>query len=195
MALIEWLSRFDSPRLEGDGLLLRLPVADDYVQWARLREQSRDFLTPWEPSWAADELSRKAFRERLTRYRQEARERTGYSFLIFGDDGDTLYGGLTLGVIRRGVAQSATLGYWMGAPFAGHGHMTRAVRLVCTFAFDIEGLHRVEAACLPSNERSRRLLQSVGFRQEGYLRNYLKIAGAWEDHHLYSLLAEDLSRA
>jgi [ribosomal protein S5]-alanine N-acetyltransferase len=195
MALLDWIARATGPRLEGDGLVLRLPVAQDYAAWARLRQESERFLVPWEPAWTADELSRRAFRERLIRYRIEARERSGYSFLIFRDGGTTLCGGLSLGLIRRGVAQTATLGYWMGEAFAGRGTMGSAVRLVTVFAFEVEGLHRLEAACLPSNERSGRLLRKAGFRQEGYLRKYLKIAGRWEDHHLYSLLAEDWSRS
>ncbi|UHD47360.1 GNAT family N-acetyltransferase [Aureimonas altamirensis] len=195
MAFLDWLSRVTAPRLEGDGLVLRLPEIRDYSAWAQLREESQGFLTPWEPAWSDHELSRNAYRERLSRYRCEARERTAYNFFVFGDGGATLYGGLSLGLIRRGVAQSGTLGYWMGERYAGCGHMSAAVRLVSIYAFDVEGLHRLEAACLPSNERSSRLLERAGFRQEGYLRKYLKIAGEWEDHNLYSLLAEDWSRS
>lgn len=183
------------PIIRGDGVLLRLPRGRDYEGWRTLREASRRFLTPWEPLWTADELSRSAYRIRLLRYRQDARERSGYTFFVFDPAGRTLYGGVTVGQIRRGVAQSCTLGYWMGETHAGTGIMSRAVEALKPFVFDVESLHRIEAACLPSNARSIRLLEKSGFRREGYLRNYLKIAGAWEDHYIYSLLAEDWTRS
>ncbi|MBB3949682.1 GNAT family N-acetyltransferase [Aureimonas jatrophae] len=177
--------------LHGNDVLLRLPASGDYAQWRDLREASRAFLTPWEPAWTPDELTRHAFRMRLRRYQREARERCGYSFFIFDALGEQLAGGITLGRIQRGVAQTATIGYWMGQIHAGQGIMYRALDLVKTFAFDVEGLHRLEAACLPSNARSIRLLEKSGFRQEGLLRQYLKIAGVWEDHRLYGLLTDD----
>lgn len=183
------------PSIPGDGVLLRMPIGRDYESWRALRHASRQFLVPWEPLWTSDELSRKAFRIRLMRYRQEARERSGYTFFLFDPSGRTLYGGVTIGLIRRGVAQSCTLGYWMGEPYAGSGLMHRAVEALKPFVFDVEGLHRMEAACLPSNARSIRLLEKSGFRREGYLQKYLKIAGSWEDHYLYSLLAEDWTRS
>lgn len=191
MGFLGWTQAAAHPVLRGDGLLLRLPERRDYRDWRDLRDASRTFLTPWEPVWSPDELSTDAFRARLRRYRHDARERTSYTFLIFDAEERTLYGGLTLGRIQRGVAQSGTIGYWMGAPHAGRGIMTAAVRLVCGFAFEIAALHRLEAACLPRNERSARLLHRCGFRHEGYLRDYLKIAGVWEDHDLYALLARE----
>ena len=104
--------------------------AADFPAWARLREQSRAFLTPWEPIWPDDDLTRAAFRRRLRRQAEEMARDESYAFLIFDATSDELLGGLTLGGIRRGVAQAATLGYWMGAPHAGKGHMTRAVAAV-----------------------------------------------------------------
>lgn len=191
MGLFDWARAAAFPVLRGSGLVLRLPVRGDYRAWKRLREESRAFLTPWEPSWTADELTAEAFRARLRRYRLEAHERIGYTFFVFDPEETVLMGGLTLGRIQRGVAQSATIGYWMGEAHAGRGVMTEAVRTVSAFAFDVAGLHRIEAACLPKNERSARLLAKCGFRREGHLRDYLKIAGVWEDHHLYALLARD----
>ncbi|BDA83107.1 GCN5 family N-acetyltransferase [Aureimonas sp. SA4125] len=194
MRLFDVFSGPPLPTVRGDGVLLRLPRRRDYEAWRSLRQASRDFLAPWEPSWTSDELSRQAFSLRMLRYRRDARERASYSFLLFDGSGTTLHGGVTVGLVRRGVAQSCTLGYWMGEAYAGKGHMHRAIEALKPFVFDIEGLHRVEAACLPSNQRSICLLEKSGFRREGYLRQYLKIAGAWEDHYLYSLLADDWMR-
>lgn len=190
MTFLDWMHMADRPTLRGDGVVLRLPAMADYRPWRDLRNGSRSFLQPWEPSWTSDELSRHAYRLRLRRYHREARDRSGYAFFIF-DEAGALNGGISLGRIQRGVAQCGTVGYWMGQPHAGHGVMFKALRLLKIFAFRVEGLHRLEAACLPRNARSIRLLEKSGFRHEGLLRQYLRIADVWEDHRLYALLASD----
>jgi [ribosomal protein S5]-alanine N-acetyltransferase len=177
--------------IRGDRVLLRTPANADFPQWAKLREESRAFLAPWEPIWPADDLTKLAFRRRLRRYLREIRNGTGFPFFVFSPDGDTLLGGLTLAQIQRGVTQSAVLGYWMGAPHAGKGLMSAAVRAVVGFAFDTLHLNRLEAACLPRNAASIRLLEKVGFTREGYARKYLCIDGRWQDHILYGLVRDD----
>jgi [ribosomal protein S5]-alanine N-acetyltransferase len=174
--------------LRGDGLYLRPAIGADYLAWARLREQSRAFLTPWEPIWPIDDLTRTAFRRRLRRQGEEMARDESFAFLIFDATSDELLGGLTLGGVRRGVSQAATLGYWMGAPHAGKGHMTRAVAAVVRFGFGALRLHRIEAACIPDNASSIALLERNGFRHEGFARAYLKINDAWRDHVLLALL-------
>jgi len=174
--------------LRGEGLYLRPAVGADYVEWARLREQSRAFLTPWEPLWPLDDLTRAAFRRRLRRQGEEMSRDESFAFLIFDANSDELLGGLTLGGVRRGVAQAATLGYWMGAPHAGKGRMTRAVAAAARFGFGPLRLHRIEAACIPDNAPSIALLERNGFRREGFAHAYLKINDAWRDHVLLALL-------
>lgn len=183
-----------SPAIRGGTVILRAPVLADFPQWARLREDSRSFLAPWEPIWPADDLTRMAFRRRIKRYQREIRNGTGFPFFIFTPDGETLLGGLTLAQVQRGVTQSAVLGYWMGAPHAGKGFMSAAVRAVLGFAFDSLTLNRVEAACLPTNNASIRLLEKVGFTREGYARKYLCIDGRWQDHLLYGIVRDDPRR-
>jgi ribosomal-protein-alanine N-acetyltransferase len=177
--------------LTGYGLLLRAPVADDYQAWKALRQESADFLVPWEPRWPADDLTRTGYRRRLERYDRESAAMTALTWFIFAQDDGKLYGGLTLSNIRHGAAHSCQLGYWMGVPFAGKGIMARAVRLVLADAFGRIGMERVEAACLPQNERSIRLLEHAGFTREGYLRAYLEINGERRDHLLYAILRSD----
>lgn len=179
--------------VRGRGVLLRPAVMSDYAPWAELRTRSREHLTPWEPVWQRDELTRSAFRRRVRHYQREARDDLGYAFLIFGDTGSELLGGLTLSNVRRGVTQSAVVGYWLGLPFVGNGHMTEAVRAAASFAFDELGLHRLEAATMPNNRASIRVLERNGFRPEGLARSLLKINGAWEDHLLHGLLADDFA--
>jgi ribosomal-protein-alanine N-acetyltransferase len=178
------------PSVAGEGVLLRIPQAPDYTDWTALREGSRDFLTPWEPTWPADDLSRSAFRRRIRRYSEDLRTDQGYAFLIIRSSDNTLVGGLTLANIRRGVAQAGSIGYWMGRPFVRQGYMTAAVRAIIPFAFTSLRLHRLEAACIPSNAGSIRLLEKTGFVREGYAREYLCINGIWQDHLLYGRLKD-----
>jgi len=178
------------PSVAGEGVLLRIPQVPDYADWTALREGSRDFLTPWEPTWPADDLSRSAFRRRIRRYSEDLRTDQGYAFLIIRSSDNTLVGGLTLANIRRGVAQAGSIGYWMGRPFVRQGYMTAAVRAIIPFAFASLRLHRLEAACIPSNAGSIRLLEKTGFVREGYAREYLCINGIWQDHLLYGRLKD-----
>ncbi|MGE0563737.1 MAG: GNAT family N-acetyltransferase [Pseudolabrys sp.] len=178
------------PAVTGEGVFLRAPQMTDYPEWAALREQSREFLTPWEPVWPSDDLTRAAFRRRIKRYVEDQRNDQSYAFLIFRSDTSALVGGLTLANVRRGVAQAGSIGYWVGLPFVRHGYMTAAVRAVVPFAFSTLRLHRLEAACIPGNQASIRLLEKTGFAREGYAREYLCINGIWQDHLLYARLRD-----
>jgi ribosomal-protein-alanine N-acetyltransferase len=179
------------PAIAGAGVALRVPQSGDFAEWAALRELSRDFLVPWEPTWPDDDLSRGAFRRRLKRYADDQRSDLAYAFLIFRSDDNALVGGLTLANIRRGVAQAGSIGYWIGAPFARKGYMTAAVRALVPFCFRTLRLHRLEAACIPANTASVALLEKTGFTREGYARSYLCINGVWQDHLLFARLADD----
>lgn len=172
-------------------MTLRVPVAGDYGEWAKLRGESRGFLEPWEPSWAPDELDRPAWRYRLKRYRQDFARGSVIAFFIFETTTGKLLGGVTLGNIRHGVARSGHIGYWIGEKYAGQGYMVDALDLLADYAFDTMRLHRIEAACIPGNTRSVRVLEKAGFTREGLLRSYLKINGGWQDHYLYALIAGD----
>jgi ribosomal-protein-alanine N-acetyltransferase len=187
---------FSEPPLSvpGDGVTLRSPQMADFDEWAVLREASRDFLTPWEPTWPVDDLGRGAFRRRLKRYYDDQRSDLAYPFFIFRNADQALIGGLTLTNIRRGVAQAGSLGYWMGAAHARHGYMTAGVRAFIPFAFTTMKLHRIEAACIPANIASMRLLEKTGFVREGYAREYLCINGSWQDHLLYARIKDDAPR-
>jgi ribosomal-protein-alanine N-acetyltransferase len=180
-------------RLDGERVFLRPQRAKDWRPWSRLRLSSRDFLAPWEPTWPADALTRHADRRRVRAQLLESRQGLGYTLHIFRHQDHALLGAITLGQIRRGVALTATLGYWIGEPFARQGYMAEAMELIMRFAFRELGLHRLEAACLPSNDASQALLKRLGFREEGMARGYLRIAGEWRDHLLFARLSEDNS--
>lgn len=189
-------SRYPRPSmdccLEGEKVMLRPGDPADWRNWRTLREASRAFLTPWEPTWAHNALDYSHYCGLLRRYAREWRMGEGYNFLIFlrSEDGQegALVGGISLNSIERGVSQSGTLGYWMGQPYAGNGYMREAASLVAEFAFNTVLLHRLQASCLPHNEPSINLLRRLGFEEEGYAKAYLKINGTWADHILWALV-------
>lgn len=196
------LLKFSGPRptepkpLHTKRLFLRRPEPDDFAQWADLRGQSASFLKPYEPAWATDELSRRAYRARLKRHESDITSGRGIPWFLFlqttpQTPTEVLVGGATLSHIRRGVSHSGTLGYWMGERFAGQGFMSEAVCAICDAAFEHYNLNRIEAATVLDNERSQRLLITCGFREEGIARAYLKIANTWRDHRLFARLASD----
>lgn len=171
--------------------MLRTPKMDDFREWSALRERSREFLEPWEPQWQADDLTSAAFRYRIRRYDADRINGLALPLFIFQKVDNQLVGGLTIGAIRRGAAESCVLGYWMGHEHSGKGLMGEALGITIPHIFEQMRLHRIEAACIPDNARSLHLLEKVGFQREGYLREYLRINGVWRDHILYALLAQD----
>ena len=189
MALLDWIAADHELRLEGDRVRLRPHRSADFVEWSSLREASRDFLQPWEPTWPADDLTRSAYRRRLAAYANDMDRGVAYPFLIFRRDDGVLLGGITLSNIRRGVAQMGSIGYWMGEAHARRGYTMDAVRTVTEFCFDRLRLHRVEAACIPTNDASRGVLRKAGFVEEGRAQAYLRIDGRWRDHLLFGLVS------
>src|SRR5580698_2608195 len=189
MALLDWIAPDHDLRLDGAMVRLRPHRASDFQEWANLREISRDFLQPWEPTWPADDLTRGAYRRRLSAYAQDMERGVAYPFLVFRRTDGAMVGGITLSNIRRGVAQMGSIGYWVGQPFTRQGYTVEAVRAVSRFSFERLGLHRLEAACIPTNEPSRGVLMKAGFTQEGMARAYLRINGIWEDHLLFGLVS------
>ena len=102
-----------------------------------------------------------------------------------------LLGAITLDNIRRGPAQSGTLGYWIGEPYARQGYMREAIEALVHFGFSDLDLSRIEAACLPENEASRGVLEKSGFKYEGVAQSYLQINGRWRNHVLFACLRAD----
>ena len=183
-------ARRRSPRLDTERMVLRLPVHGDFSAWTTLRADSRAFLTPWEPVWHADHLSRRAFTNRVYWTGRASRGGTALPLFMVRRDG-VLLGAITLDNIRRGPAQMGTLGYWIGAPFARQGFMSEAIGAVVAHAFGPLDLSRIEAACLPENAASRGVLEKAGFKYEGVAQSFLQINGRWRNHVLYASLRGD----
>lgn len=177
--------------METPRLLLRLPQLSDFRAWTDLRARSAGFLQPWEPVWADDHLSRSAFRHRVAWSRDVVEKGQAVPLFLTRREDGALLGAITLDQIRRGPAQAATVGYWIGEPHARQGYMAEALAAVVAHAFDTVGLSRIEAGCLPENTPSRQLLEGCGFKYEGVAQAYLQIAGRWRNHVLYANLRSD----
>lgn len=175
--------------LEGTNIILRMPDVGDWQEWTKLRHLSASFLTPWEPLWPKDAVTQGFYMRQWRRFARRWVQDREYAFLIFRREPDNMEGGLLGGItitdIKRSVYQVGTLGYWMGAPFAGKGVMREAISLILPFAFEDLGLQRLEATVMPENERSLRLLRALGFREIGLSKMNMQIEGAWRDQVLF----------
>lgn len=178
-------------KVETDRLTLRPPIHSDFRAWSALRQKSRAYLIPWEPSWAKDHLTRKAFTNRVYWAQRSVTGGTAMPLFLIRREDSMLLGAITLDNIRRGPAQAGTLGYWTGEPFARQGYMREAIEAVVHQAFTTLDLSRIEAACLPENTASRGLLEKSGFKYEGVAQSYLQIDGRWRTHVLYAQLRRD----
>ncbi len=185
------LTRKRNVRLDTDRLTLRLPRHADFRPWVALRSNSQAFLKPWEPSWAADHLTRKSFTGRVYWAQRALGQGTAVPLFIFRRVDEALLGAITLDNIRRGPAQSATLGYWVGETHARQGYMKEAIEAVVHYSFRTLDLSRLEAACLPENAASRGVLEKTGFKYEGVAQSYLQINARWRNHVLYANLRHD----
>ncbi len=178
-------------RIETERMTLRLPIHGDWNAWSELRATSAGFLTPWEPVWADDHLSRRSFTNRVYWAARAQVQGTALPMLMVRREDSQLLGAITLDNVRRGPAQAATVGYWIGQPFARQGLMREAILAMVHHAFTHMDLSRVEAACLPENAASRGVLEKTGFKYEGVAQSYLQISGRWRNHVLYANLRND----
>ena len=184
-------SLLSKKKLTGERVFLRPPKRRDALKWQKLRMSSKSFLVPWEPSWDASSCTRRAYLRYFKNSNYLANMDRAYSFLIFKTDDKSLLGGINVGNVRRGVSQSASLGYWIGEKHSRNGYMKEALKLLIPSLFIDLRLNRIEAATLEENIASKNLLKKIGFKKEGVLRKYLKINGTWRDHILYGLLEND----
>jgi ribosomal-protein-alanine N-acetyltransferase len=181
-------------RLDGERTAIRAVRPADVDELLELRLRNRDFLAPWDPLRPASFFTRSGQAEWVAMQQRAWSEDRGYGFAVLdSSDGDRIVGGINLFNIVRSARQSAGMGYWIDEASGGRGHATAAVLLAAEFAFLHLGLHRLEPAVMPRNARSTRVMEKAGFRREGLAVRYLRIAGVWEDHHLYAMTAEDFA--
>ncbi len=185
------LTQLPDIRLTGTRISLRPPRRADWHEWAMLRSRNAGYLKPWEPQWDPEGLSEEYYERRFRRQCREWQGDLGYPFLIVKNDDGALVGAINLNHVARGAVQCASLGYWLAQNAQRQGYMTEAGRLLMAHAFTTLRLHRLNAACLPENVRSRSLLTRLGFKEEGFAARYIQIDGLWRDHVLYGLPVEE----
>ncbi len=174
--------------LNGFRVRLRPPVLSDYEDWTNIRGKNKNYLTPFEPRWHEKALEKDFFQRRIARQHKDWKDGRAYSFLIIDRQNEKLIGGINVNHVCRGASQCGSLGYWIDEELQGQGLMAESLRLVIDFSFDQAGLHRLNAACLPRNDRSINLLLKLGFEEEGFAKKYIRINGVWEDHRLFGLI-------
>ncbi|MFH1277133.1 MAG: GNAT family N-acetyltransferase [Candidatus Eisenbacteria bacterium] len=180
----------DLPRIETKRLVLRVPESSDGAAMARFVTENREHFAPWEPHHPPEYFTEAHWEETLEKSVEEARRGRSLRLVFFaaGDAGGEILGQCAFSRIVRGPFQAALLGYGLHHRVVGKGFMEEGLRGAIDYAFTDLRLHRVMANYMPANERSARLLRKLGFTHEGYARDYLNIAGAWEDHILMSLV-------
>lgn len=180
--------------MQGPRVALRPLEATDFAAWREIRVRGREWLEPWEPFPEAGtpdpSRDRDAFRSRCGAWERQRQFDSAYGFGTFLHDG-TLVGEVSLGSVLRGPFQSAYIGYWIDPAQAGNGYTPEAVAIVLRFGFERLGLHRMEAVIVPRNDRSRRVAEKLGLREEGVAQRFLQIQGVWEDHVRYAITRED----
>ncbi len=186
-----------STRLVTERLILRAPGTTDVPELRRALRANAAHLRPWStaPVPGEDPHSLTSVSRAVIRHRREWKRGLSFTFFITPRDDDArILGRVTLGGVLLGAFRNAYLGYWIDGGHQGRGFTTEAVRAATGFAFVTAALHRVQAAVMPRNPASHRVLVKVGYRHEGLAARYLCIAGAWEDHVLYAMTAEEWPR-
>jgi [ribosomal protein S5]-alanine N-acetyltransferase len=170
--------------LRGDRILLRYLTPDDAQALLAFMKENRGFLEQWEPARERGFFTLDAQLADIEAAADDAAADRRHAFAIFLDS--ELVGRIALSQIFRGIFQNAYLGYSVAQRWNGRGLATEAVRVAVDFAFGDLGLHRVQAAVMPRNIGSIRVLEKNGFREEGYAVGYLCINGVWEDHRIFA---------
>lgn len=181
--------------ITGQKVTLRPPQYSDWKAWADERKKNKLYLQPWEPLWSINELERSSFVKRVRMFERLSHNDQAYSFLIFTSDNEDFIGEVNISNVQRGIIQSCTIGYWIAKDCEGKGMMSESLELVKEFIFNELKLHRIEAACLPHNMPSLKVLLKNGFIKEGTARKLLKINDKWQDHTVLSFILDDFKKS
>jgi ribosomal-protein-alanine N-acetyltransferase len=181
--------------ITGQKVILRPPQYSDWKAWADERKKNKLYLQPWEPLWSINELERSSFVKRVRMFERLSHNDQAYSFLIYKSDNEDFIGEVNISNVLRGIIQSCTIGYWIAKDCEGKGMMSESLELVKEFIFNELKLHRIEAACLPHNIPSLKLLLKNGFIKEGTARKLLKINDKWQDHTVLSFILDDFKKS
>jgi ribosomal-protein-alanine N-acetyltransferase len=175
----------------GIDIELRLPEQRDAEAWLDLVVRNRDHFRPYEPRRPPSYFTIGGQREQIAAAKRQAHLGERFEFGIFEIGSRALVGRISLGGVARGALQQAYLGYGIDIEHGGRGYATQAVHDAVRYAFDELDLHRVQAAVVPENIASARVLQKCGFREEGLARRYLFLDGQWKDHRMFARTSDD----
>ena len=187
-----WPATVTARRIGSAPVILRALRGRDRREWEALRAENLEWLRPWEATSPERVTTRLAFRHLVRQFDREAADGRLQPFVI--ETEGRLVGQMHLFGIAWGSLRSASAGYWVAKSVAGQGIMPLALAAACDHAFIGLGLHRVEVNIRPENTASLRVVEKLGFRDEGLRRRYLHIAGEWRDHRSFALTSEDLGR-
>ena len=162
----------------------------DSSAWLKLRAANQAWLEPWEATTPGGAVGTTTFGEYVRLLTQQARSGTALPFAVELDG--ALVGQLTVSAITYGSLCSAAIGYWVSKDVAGRGVIPTGVAMATDYCFQVLGLHRIEINIRPENERSLRVVEKLGFRDEGTRVRYLHIQGDWRDHRTFALTTEDV---
>ena len=190
MTGLPWPVTVTAPRADGPPVILRALRTRDRGEWEALRTQNLDWLRPWEATAPDGVVTKLAFRQVVRHFDREAKEGRLLPFAI--ETGGILVGQMHLFGIAWGSLRCASAGYWVAESVAGQGIMPLALAAACDHAFVRLGLHRIEVNIRPENTASLRVVEKLGFRDEGVRLGYLHIDGDWRDHRSFALTTEDL---
>ena len=189
-----WPAHLGPLRVSAGRVSLRPVRLRDAAAWSRIRLRDREHLEPWEPTGrGAWEARNHASNWPALWSSLKAEARRGVMIPMVIEVDGYFSGQLTVGNIVRGALCSAWIGYWVAKDLGGQGVATAALALGLDHCFGAVGLHRVEATVRPENLASQAVLRNVGFREEGLLRRYLDVDGAWRDHLLVGLTVEEIN--
>ncbi len=179
--------------LFGRRVLLRPLTISDFPAWQEVRRRNHDWLTKWEPLRVAGQPDvvedREAFAVRCSARQRERQLGNGYGYGLFAH-GD-FAGEINLSSVQRGPFQSSYVGYWIDEKQAGNSYTSEGLAVLARFVFDELRLHRMQISIIPRNTNSRRVMEKLGFRDEGTALRYLEINGEWEDHVRYAITIEE----
>lgn len=178
------------PHIETQRLILTVPTSDDAHRMLQYVTDNREHLAAWEPLRPNEYFTKEFWIDRLSSAVEEFNSRRSLLLVLLDRTSPQgpLVGQAHFSNITYGAFQAAHLGYSLDHRATGKGFMTEALTSAIRYVFDELNLHRVMANYMPRNERSAKLLERLGFSVEGYARDYLRLAGTWQDHTLTSLV-------
>jgi ribosomal-protein-alanine N-acetyltransferase len=187
-----WPATLSEPSLLAAPVGLRPLAARDASAWRATRVRNAEWLRPWEPTNPETPLYQSSLGPYVAMVRTMRREaRKGITLPWAITYGSRFVGQMTVGNIIWGSARTASVGYWVDQEFAGLGVTPTALAMALDHCFGVVGLHRIEATIRPENRASRRVVEKLGFHEEGVRRLCLHVDGAWRDHICYAITAED----